>query len=481
MSRPAGLSRFVGSLSLVVVLNLLVKPGWVLIENVVQDRLGHAAYGLYTAFWALTMVLAAVFDLGLTNYSVRRGAAEPDFLSQYFPTILPLRLLAAAAGLLAMLGLGYGLGYHGHQLALLAGVGVGLLLSQYAQFLRGPLQARQHFNTDAVLSVLEKGLLAGLVLAALPWGLSLEGYIGLRLGAAAFIAILFYGLLVRFFGWLPYRWQGARARRVLGASLPFAALTILYGVNERVDMVMLERLASPREAGYYAGAYRWADAAMMYLWTVLPLFYARFAHLTARPAEQRELLWLGQRLAAAPLLFVVAFALFRGELAFWQFGHSSTAEVARMTHCLQILALSVLVHGFFALYSTLLTSTGHERAVSGIVGVSIGLNISLNLLLLPRFGAVAGAWNTLLCAVVVSGGYLAWTAARTSVPVPWRLLARLLLAFGLLCGAWYVVQQGIYLSWYVETGLMAVLFGLILLGTGLVRQQEIWQVLRLKR
>lgn len=476
MQRPApGLSRFFGSLSLAVLLNLLVKPGWVILENLVQDRLGHAAFGLIAALSSLTVVAITLADLGLTQSGIQRTAAEPDFFAEHFPAMHTLRGLLNAVALAALLVLGWVLGYRGAQLALLAGIGGALLLTQYGLFLRGVFQGQQHFRTDAVLSVLEKLVLLGAVLAlvAVPGALSLKTYVGARVAAAAFTIVLLYGLLRRFFGPVRARLSRPAARGLLRQSLPFALITVLYGLNERVDMLMLERLASPREAGYYAGAYRWMDAAMMYAWTVLPLFFARFAQATARPTELRELLGLGQRVVALPLLFVVAFVLFRGEILFWQFSHSTGPEVARMSWCLKLLFLNVLVHAFFAIYSTLLTSTGHERAVSAVVAGSLLLNVGLNLWLMPRYGALAAAGNTLVCVGFVSGGYVWLLAARTAVPVPGQVLARLLLAFGLLCGTWYALHQGIYLSWWLETGLMAVVFGLIVLGTGLIRQSEL--------
>ncbi|GAA4354628.1 hypothetical protein GCM10023185_16620 [Hymenobacter saemangeumensis] len=446
------------------------------VENLVQDRLGHATFGLITALSALTLVVAALSDLGLTPYTVKRVAAEPGFLQETFPTLLPLRGWLNAVALAAMLGVGWVLGYRGAELALLVAVGGALLLTQYGQFLRGTLQAHQKFNTDAVLSVVEKLLLLLVVVALLPIGLTLHNYVGARLGAAAFTAVLLYGLMTRLFGRIRYRWRWPQARSALSASLPFAMMTLLYGMNERIDMVMLERLASPTEAGYYAGAYRWVDAVMMYAWTVLPLFFAKFASVQHEARQQRKLLWFGQRVLTLPLLFVVAFVLFRGEVLFWQFSHSTAGELARMSTCLKILFVNVLVHAFFAIYSTLLTSTTHERAVSWVVAGSIALNVGLNLVLLPRYGAVAASLNTLACAVAVSGAYLVLVARRTGVVLPWRILSRLLLAFGMLCGAWYVLRTGLYLSWWLEAGLMALVYGLIVLGTGLVQKKEIQQL-----
>jgi O-antigen/teichoic acid export membrane protein len=461
------------------VLNLLVKPGWILVENLVQNRLGHATFGLVAAFSALAVIVATLTDLGLTQFTVQRLAAEPEFADQHFPTLLPLRALLTGVALLALLALGAALGYQGQQLLLLAAVGGSLLLTQYGLFLRGPVQARQHFNTDALLSVFEKllalGLVVGLLLSS---SLGLNTYIGARLAAAVFTAVLFLGLLRRLFGRLPHRWpRRGPAGQLLRGSLPFAFIALLYGINERVDMVLLERLSSAEEAGYYAAAYRWLDAVMMYAWTVLPLFFARFAHAVARPRELRQLLWFGQRVVAIPLLFAVAFVLFRGEVLFWQFSHSQAPELARMVLCSKLLFLNVLVHAFFAIYSTLLTSTRHQTIVSWLIGFSIALNLSLNLLFLPRYGAVAAAANTLISVVFVSLSYVWLVARRTPVAVPWRILAQLALAFGLLCGGWYALHQGLQLSWWLEAGLMALAFVPILFGTGLVGWRELRRLL----
>lgn len=455
-------------------LNLAIKPGWILVENVVQNRLGHQAFGTFTALFALALVVASVSDLGLTQHTTRRVAAEPGFLPDFFPTLLPLKGGLSVVFLGVMLGVGWAVGYRGTALYLLVLVGVSLLLTQYAQFLRGPVQGHQHFRLDAALSVLEKALLLVMVLALLPGGvLTLNTYVGARVVAAALTCIVFSVVVARLLGgWTWPRLHRGHARTLLRDSLPLALITLLYGLNERIDMVMIERLAGAREAGYYAGAYRWTDAAMMYLWTVLPIFFARFAHANHDRATQRDLLWVGQRVAAAPLLLVVVAVLMRGEVLFWQFSRSTPAELAKMTFCLKVLFVNILVHAFFAIYSTLLTSTRYERPVARLVAASIALNVLLNIFLLGRFGAIAGALNTLACAVFVSGGYVWLVHRRASVEVPWRHLAQLAAAFGLLLGVWWGLKI-VFDNWLIESVLTTIIFGGILLLTGVVSRQEI--------
>jgi len=428
-----------------VLLNLLVKPGWVVVENLVQDRLGHQAFGTFTALFTLASVMAAVSDLGTTQLTTKRVAANPAFLTEYFPTLVPLKGGLSVLFLGVVVAMGWMLGYRGHTLTLLTLIEIGMLLAQYTLFLRGVLQAHQRFNTDALLSVLEKFLLLGLVLGLIPIGITLNNYVAARSVAIGFTFVVLYGLMKRLYGQVKLKLRWEHARTVLQASLPLALITLVYGLNERIDMLMLERMVSAREASYYAAAYRWGDTVMMYLWTILPLFFAKFAYVFDKPDEQRDVLWFGQRVVTVPMLLVCAFVLFRGEVLFWQFTHSTAPEITRMVLCLKILFASVLIHAFFAIYSTLLTSTNHERAVSWLVVASTVLNVVLNVLLLPTLGAVAGAINTLVCAVFVSGGvpvagaktngcacalgvdspvrtrvwaalrYLVWAANRTSV------------------------------------------------------------------
>ena len=461
-----------------VLLNLLVKPGWVVVENLVQDRLGHAAFGTFSALFTLASVMAAVSDLGITQLTTKRVAAAPEFLTEYFPALVPLKGGLSVLFLGIMVGIGWMLGYQGPMLLLLAFTGAGLLLAQYTLFLRGVLQAHQRFNTDALLSVLEKFLLLGLVLALIPVGITLNNYVAARSVAIGFTFVLLYGLMRRLYGQTKISLRRDQVQSVLRASLPLALITLVYGLNERIDMLMLERLVSAREAGYYAAAYRWGDTVMMYLWTVLPLFFAKFAHASARPDEQRDVLWFGQRVVTVPMLLVCAFVLFRGEVLFWQFQRSTAPEITRMTLCLKILFASVLVHAFFAIYSTLLTSTNQERLVSWLVVASTGLNVGLNLLLLPKLGAVAGAVNTLVCAVFVSVGYVWLVQRRAGIPVPWGWIGRLSLAFGLLCAVWHGLQTLLRLHWLPESMLAGAAFTGILFLTHTVRMSELRALLR---
>ncbi|MEJ7666521.1 MAG: hypothetical protein WKG07_46885 [Hymenobacter sp.] len=67
---------------------------------------------------------------------------------------------------------------------------------------------------------------------------------------------------------------------------------------------------------------------------------------------------------------------------------------------------------------------------------------------------------------------------RAHVAVPWGLLGRLSLAFGLLCAVWYGLQHLLALPWLLESALATAAFAGISMALGLVPLAEIWAFIR---
>jgi O-antigen/teichoic acid export membrane protein len=242
-------------------------------------------------------------------------------------------------------------------------------------------------------------------------------------------------------------------------SLPFAMVTVLYSFNERVDQVMIERLLGGTESGLYAGAYRWLDAVMMYLWIVLPMFFARFAFLKSDPEALYKTFKLGHVIAFIPMAMVSGFVFLYPEKLFVLFKHSSPEEIAVMSNVLRILFIASLMHGLFAIYSTLLTSTGYEKQTSILILVSVISNIVLNFIFVPLYGIYASAWATVASTVFLSGAYIVFIRKHNIVKIPVATMLKLSLAFFAFMAVYYGLTFT-SLPWYVNTGIA----GLFLLG-----------------
>ncbi|QMU31356.1 oligosaccharide flippase family protein [Adhaeribacter radiodurans] len=447
---------------------MLVKPIWLVLENNVQNQMGHAAFGTFAALFSFTFIFTSFTDLGIYHYFTKQMAAVPTFMATHLPVVLPFKTLISLIFPFIMLLAGWAIGYQKEELYYLTLVGFIFTFTQFTQFLRGALQAYQFFNLDSVMSVLERFFLIFIIVVLLYLGITLESYVYARLASV----LLAFGILCllfrKKFGSFPAKWSWQQLIFLLKASFPFAIINLVNGINEKIDMVMLERLASSREAGIYAGAYRWVDAVMMYLWTVLPIFFAKFAAHQHQPLEQQKLLRFGQMVVSIPIIFVCVFVFFYGEKLFWQFSNSSATELSLMHLNLQILFANVCVHGFFAIYANILTASNWELAVSKLVALSIVVNVTLNFIFIPVYGSLAAAVDTLISAVLVSGGYLLYLRPKLNIPVPGDLIFKLLVS-GLALGGIFYGLSFIFTIWWVNTILAGIAFLGVLFLTRVIR------------
>lgn len=426
-------------------------------EMEIQDQVGHDAWGLYAALLSLGYLLLTFADLGINQYSTKTLANSPNLLKTYFPVLFSAKLFLTLLYPFIMLGIGWALGYRQEALYLLFLLCLIQGGNQLAQFFRANFQALQQFKIDAWLSVAERIVLIALTLGLFWMGITLKGFVIARLLAVVFTIILFYLLLARNHGVFKPRWELGRIKEVVGLSMSFALMTILYSVHDKIDQVMVERLAGRVENGLYGGAYRWLEAFSMYLWIVLPIFFARFAYYLDNLKEQEKLLHFGQKITAIPLIFVSVFVFFFGEKLLFLFDESTPEQIQVMTTCLSILFLAVFFNSIFSIFSTLLTSTGHEKQVNVIIIVGIALNIIGNAVFIPKYGAIASAWTTFATYLGMDIVYTIYLQVRVNIALPYLQMAKLFVLGGLTAGVFYGLTF-LPLPWWAVTALAGIVY-----------------------
>lgn len=447
-----------------VLLNLVVKPAWLLTENIVQDQVGHDDFGTYSALLSFGFLFLIFSDLGINQYATRSLASQPELMKSYFPNLLSFKVIITFLYPLLMVGGGWLIGYRGHELSLLLLVSVIHGGIQLIDYFRANFRAMQRFKIDGLASVMDRAVLLLLVWVLIYQGITIEKFVYARLISVGLTLIVAYLVIVKLYGWLRPRLNIDKLKELLRMSFPLALVMVLYSVHTKVDQVMLERISGSEEAGLYVGAYRWVDAITMYLWTVLPIFYARFALYIKDISKQNLLLKYGQILTALPMIFACLFVWFYGEKLLFLFGNSTEAEIRVMSLSMRILFIAVLLDGFFAIFSTLLTSTGHEGFVNRRLIFAIVLNIVLNAIFIPQYGAVASAWATAASYLFMSFSYGTYVWQKMPVVVPMKQMGALLFT-GLVCGlAFYLLGQTA-LPWYgvsLISGLLLLICGLLL-------------------
>src|ERR1700741_3548372 len=88
--------KFITNLAILLVLNLLIKPFWVLgVDRAVQNAVGSAEYGLYFSLFNFSLLFNILLDCGITNFNNKNISQHNHLLDKHLSSIIVLRGMLA--------------------------------------------------------------------------------------------------------------------------------------------------------------------------------------------------------------------------------------------------------------------------------------------------------------------------------------------------------------------------------------------------
>jgi Na+-driven multidrug efflux pump len=161
---------------------------------------------------------------------------------------------------------------------------------------------------------------------------------------------------------------------------------MLWLTNLRFDFVLLGALAGPAVLGVYAVASKFAELMRLVPTAVNYVLYPRFAHLDRREAttEARRTLPLLTLLTLAMTPFLAAASYVALPILY---GHTYRGAIAPA----EIIIIGLSIEGAAAVASAYLLGVGRPGLNSVGMGVGATITVTLDVILIPRYGAMGGA------------------------------------------------------------------------------------------
>ncbi len=406
--------KFFSALSLVFALNLLIKPLWIFaIDRPVQNIVGTETYGSYFAIFNICIVFNFLLDLGITTYLNQQKSKDAEsslFLQGLFIKTWLGILYAVLLILLALLA-----GIKEKHWLLLAGLQQ--LLYSFFIYLRAHITALQLFKADAFLSIVDKLLViiccGALIYFPLKFGtITIDYFLWIQVLALAMAVLLALVILMAHEGKRLLKKKSPTPTALLWKALPYGLLVLVMSTHNRLDAFLLERLHvnGNREAGIYAQAYRLLDAANMlgYLTAsfLLPFAAKYFSQIKIlQPVVKKLSIGI---FVFSTILIVGCFA-FAGPIQSLLY-HSSNASTAQL---IPLCMLSIAGYWLVQVYGTLLTAMAAIRLFIVITIPFTLLNIILNIIFIPFYGAVASA--VIACITETCYGITVWYMAQRKI------------------------------------------------------------------
>jgi O-antigen/teichoic acid export membrane protein len=382
---------FVSNLILLVGLNLLIKPFYVLgIELSIQNEVGASQYGSYFALINLSFIFNMILDMGITNWNTRKVAQKLE-ISQVIPAIIQIRLALALLYLIIVSVVGFVFNYSTHQILWLVALAFNQVLAMAVLFFRSNLSGLHLFSKDSIIGVLDRALLI-LGFGYLLWAPHDFGTFRIEwLIAGQTIAYFLTAMIAGFWVFkhspkLHWKTPLSTKTTILRQSLPFAVFSILGMVIYRADSVILERMTTADQAGHYAQGFRFFEAYNMISYLFAGLLLPIFSRMVSEKKPINEILSISHR-----QLFVATWIFVLGAIVFAQniLPKFYTILTAESIESFQWLMIGCFAFSMQYIYGTLLTAAGKIRPLTYLMIAGLLINIAFNLLFIPSKGAVA--------------------------------------------------------------------------------------------
>jgi O-antigen/teichoic acid export membrane protein len=421
---------FVKNLLFVITLNLLVKPAWfLLVDTTVQNTVGHKAYGTYGALFFISVIFQILLDFGLTNYTSKTTAQQPDKLSEVFPAMFSARIVLALLYILVVSGGCFMLGYSRWEILLLLGILMFQALSSLLQFLRSNIAGLHKFRADGLLSILDRFLMIVIcgTLLLIPYTaehFNIQWFVWAQIiSYATASAVAFYTLKRIAKVRLQFRLHVPTVLKIGRESLPYALLIFLMSVYTRADVAILERwpgINSKEQSGIYMASYRLLDVANMFPMMFATMLLPMFGRMLVQKTNIQPIIQLCVNLLLPFSLMVAIAAVF--------FGNPIMHLLYTQATDYDGLVFAWLMCSFPAfcmmyVYHTLLNAAGQIRLLTilGILGVVI--NITLNILLIPYYQALGCAIAAFVTQTVLSVSFIAFSGKKMQLPLNLRWIS----------------------------------------------------------
>ena len=409
--------KFISNLLLIILLNLLVKPFAIFgIDAGVQNRVGTETYGLYFSLLNLSFIFNIITDLGINNFTTRNIAQYPKVMPKYLGKVLSFRLLLFLIYSILTLTAGFVAGYRSEALYFLSVLIFNQLLATLIGYLRSHFGGLLLFRTDALISVLDRLLLIVLCGSTLLMmkgkDFQIEWFIWLQTAAYAIALIVAFCLLIRHVGFPKLSFSKPFSLAILRKSYPFALLFLLMMLYTRSDSVLLERLHpnGAFQSGIYAKGFRLLDAfymfGMIFANLLLPLFSR-----TLKEDRQKVLpvLKTAGKLLIGGSIFIAFLCHFNAKIIL---SAIYSADITETILPFQLIMWAFVGMSTSLIFGTLLTANGELKLMNLIAFIGVILNIFLNILLIPVYGAKGAALACLITQTLMAISLLILCAYR---------------------------------------------------------------------
>lgn len=248
-------------------------------------------------------------------------------------------------------------------------------------------------------------------------------------------------------------------RYLLKNSWPIGLMLVLNVIYFRSDILILSFFRSAEEIGWYALAYKIIENGLFFPAMLGGLLLPHISAALASDSRARAEGLLSQGLVLSMCIAIIIVAVlfvFAAPLVEFIAGPGFTSSVI----LLRVLAFALAIMFVGNIFGFTLIALSQQRRLAILYGFLVVFNGGMNILLVPRYGALAAAWTTVVTEGIATAVASYWVYTRLSYRLP------VVHIFSAMGGAIVSSYVGVILPDFIHIGIRVLVTVSLYVGIG---------------
>lgn len=363
--------------------------------------LGAAGFGILAFGLAFTSIFGVISDFGLQPLTIREVARDRSLSSKYLANISGMKIILVTVtfGLIALtINI---LGYPKQTINVIYLLGLSIIFSTFNTMFYSIFQAHERMEYQSLGQILNGALMLGGVIFAMKYNFGVVGFASLYfLVSIVVLAYSFAILRVRFpslsLAWFPRKieidWSFWKS--TIREALPFGLAMTFVMIFYWIDSVMLSLMKGDAVVGWYNVAYRMVLVLLLIPHSFIAAIYPAMSKLYVTSQDSLMLSFEKsfKYLAIIGIPIGVGTTLLAKRLILLIFG----TEYMNSIFPLQILVWSSVFIFLDQAFGNLLNTINKQIIITKVTGICVGVNVVLNLILIPKYSLIGASVATVL-------------------------------------------------------------------------------------
>lgn len=362
--------------------------------------LGASGWGVFSYAISVGSLLMVFSDIGLSGLITREAIQKKDEYLTFISSALVLKSIALVTSIFLVIFISP-LISHIEEARVLFPMIAGILFFDSIRDIGFAInRSIEKMEREAIAKIITNAVVLGLGIFLLkenpmPKSIGLAYMIGSMVGAIMIIIILRRNIKE-----LISTTNKDALKTVAKTALPFAIVTLIGSIMANTDVFMLGIWKNSTEIGLYASAQKVQQFILIIPAMITTAVFPLASRLAEKDAEKFGVV-LGKTISLSLLLgipIVFGGLMLAEQIVPFLFGPGYAAAVP----ILQILLMIILVSFPLILLSNAIFAYNKQKYVALAYSIGVIVNIALNTLLIPEFGAAGSALATLVSTTIIT-------------------------------------------------------------------------------